>query len=100
MSIAPHHIPAALPAIVMPDTSLVSGRGYGPIAGIARAVPGPVTLNNFVGRISGNLAGFYWLTIRRTRRNRAIGCRVFDSEPVHCPHGKITVPPRRITRGL
>ncbi len=48
VAVAPHEVPAALPPIVMPMAFASGPRVNRTVARIARAHPGPITLNDFV----------------------------------------------------
>ena len=83
MAIAPHHIPAPYTAVVMPNTFFERRRAYFPVTGISRPVPGPVALDDFVGRASGDLIGFDRDAIGLRSRYCAIGGGVFNTKPIY-----------------
>src|ERR1041384_1660412 len=65
VTVAPHQVPAALTAVVMPDAFLPGRRAPGAVSGVARAMPRPVSLNDFGGRLPRDLAGLDGRAARR-----------------------------------
>src|SRR5207247_7101483 len=66
MAIAPHQVPTALPAVVVPNAFGGGGRIHRAVACVARTHPRPVALDQFVDRAPGDYTGFDRRAIRRS----------------------------------
>ena len=100
VAIAPDDVPASLTFVVVPDTFGAGSGADDAIAGVARAHPGPIALDEFIGGALGDLAGFDGGALGGGAPGFAISGRMFDTEPIDGPHGQVAVAPTGVARGF